>query len=71
MCHHNPNDVLNKLNGNIPLEPGLMVSHDMCFGTRLKLVQLHIDIRAWSMSLSKYDQEALRICKEYITKCSR
>ena len=40
----------------------------MSLGKRLKCMQLHNDIWAWSMSPSKYVKEAVRICEEYIAK---
>ena len=66
--HHDTDDVLNKLNRCVPLKHGSVGSPDMYLGTKLKCMQLHNDICAWSMSPSKYVQEAVRICKEYIPK---
>ena len=66
--HHNSDNVLNKLNGFMPLKPGSVRSPNMYLGTKLKCMQLHNGIYAWSMSPSKYIQEAVRICKEYIAK---
>ena len=43
----------------------------MNLGMILKHMQLHKGIRALSMSPSKYVKEALRICKEYVTKHPR
>ena len=40
----------------------------MYFGMTLKVMQLHNEIWAWSMSLSKYVKEAVRICKEYVAR---
>ena len=63
--HHEQNHVLNKLNGYVPLTPGLVGSPNLYLGTKLKHMHLHNGIWAWSMSPSKYVQEAVRICKEY------
>ena len=52
--HHDPDDVLNKLNGYMLLKPGSVGSPDMYLGTKLKCMQIHNGIWAWSMSLSKY-----------------
>ena len=41
-------------------------SPDMYLGMKLKCMQLHNDIWAWSISLSKYVQEAVMICNEYV-----
>ena len=40
----------------------------MYLDTKLKCMQLHNGIWAWSMSSSKYFQEAMRICKEYAAR---
>ena len=40
----------------------------MYSGTKLKHMQLHNGIWPWSMSPSKYDQKALKICNEYAAK---
>ena len=65
---YDPYDLLNKLNGYIPLKHGSVGSPDMYFTAKLKCIQLHDGIWAWSMSPSKYVQEAVRICKEYALK---
>ena len=66
--HHDPDDAFNKLNGNVLLKPGSVRSPKMYLGTKLKCMQLCNGFWAWSMSPSKYVQEAVRICKVYITK---
>ena len=40
----------------------------MYLGTKLKHMQLHNGIWTWSMSQSKYAQEAVRICEGYDAK---
>ena len=65
---HDPDDVLNKLNGCMLLKPGWVGSPDMYLSIKLKCMQLHNGIWAWSMSPSKYFWEAVRICKEYVAK---
>ena len=66
--HHDPDDVLNKLNGYVPSKPESVRSPDMYLGTKLKCMQLHNGIWALSMSPSKYVQEAVRICEEYVAR---
>ena len=66
--HHDPDDVLNKLNEYVPLKPRSVGSPSMYLGTKLKHMQIHNGIWAWSMSPSKYVQEAVRICKENVAK---
>ena len=66
--HHDPYGVLNKLNGYVPVKPSSVESSDMYLSTKWKHMYLHDGIWAWSMSPSKYVQEALRICDEYVAK---
>ena len=66
--YHDQDNVLNKLNMYLMLKPGSVGSPDMYLDTKLKSMQLHNGIWAWSMSPSKYAQEAVRICKEYFAR---
>ena len=65
---HDPDNVLDKLNEYMPLKPSSVWSMDRFLGTKLKCMQLHNGIWVWFMSPSKYVWEAVRICKEYMTK---
>ena len=60
--HHNPDDVLNKLNGCVPLKPRSIGSPSMYLGTKLKCMRLHNCIWACSMSpsMSKKQLESAR-----------
>ena len=66
--HHDPDDVLSRLNRYVPLKAGSVRSTNMYLGKNLKCMQLHNGIWAWSMSSSKDVREAVRICKECIAK---
>ena len=66
--HHDPDDILNKLNEYVPFKPGSVGSTEMYCSTKLKCMQLHNGIWTWSMSPPKYVQKAARICKEKVTK---
>ena len=66
--HHNLVDTLNKLNRYVPLKPESVRNPEMYLGTKLKHMQLHNGIWAWSMSPSKYVQEAVWICEEYAAR---
>ena len=63
-----PKYVLNKLNGYVLLKPRSVGSADMYLGIKLKFMQLHNGIWAWSISPSKHVWEAVRICKEYVAR---
>ena len=62
---------MNKLNGYVPLKSISVRSPEMYLSTKLKSMQLHNGIWVWSISPSKYVQEAIRICEEYIVKYLR
>ena len=66
--HHDPDEVLKKLNRYEQLEQGSVGNPDMYLGTKLKYMQLHNNIWAWYMSPSKYVHKAIRICEEYVAK---
>ena len=66
--HHDPDTVLNKLNGNMLLKPGSVRSPYIYLGTKLKFMQWHNCIWAWSMNPSKHVKKELRIFEEYIAK---
>ena len=66
--HYDPDYVLNKLNCYVPLKPASVGSPNMYLCTKLEQMQLYNGIWAWSMSPSKYAQEAVRFCKVYFTK---
>ena len=67
MHYHDPDDVLNKLNGYVLLKPGSIGSPNMYSGMKLNM-QLHKGIWDWSMGPSKYVQEAARLCEEYVSR---
>ena len=51
LCIHNgPDDVLNTLNGYVPLKPSSVGSPDMYLEKKHKHMQLHNGIWAWSMN---------------------
>ena len=54
--NHDPDDLLNKLNRYVPLKHSSVGSPDMYLGTKLKHLQLHDGIWAWSMSLSMSEE---------------
>ena len=68
--NHNRDDVLNKLNGYMSYNLSSVGSPDMYLGTKLKCMQLHTGIWAWSMSPSMYVQKAVSIydVAKYLSK---
>ncbi len=49
-----------------PLKPDPVGEPDVYLGAKLKLMQLENDIWAWGLSPSKYVQEAIQNCKNYV-----
>ena len=64
--HHDPDNVFNNLNGYVPLKTSSVGSLDLYLDTKLKCMQLQNSIWAWSISPSKYVQEAVSISEEYV-----
>ena len=58
--HHDPHNVLNKLNLSVPLKSGSGRTPDMHLNTELKHMQIHHGILAWS---TKLVQETVRIAQ--------
>ena len=52
--HHDHDNVLNKMNGYVPLKPGSVRNSTMYLSTKCQHMQLDYGIWAWSLSLSKY-----------------
>ena len=52
----------------MPYKPGSVGSLNMYLGTKLKQMQVHNNIWFWSMSPFRFFMEAVKICKEYVTK---
>ena len=60
--------MLNKLNRYVLLKPWSLGCPHMYLGMKLKQMQLHNGIWAWSKSPSKYVKQAVRIWEEYVAK---
>ena len=59
--HHDPDNVLNKVNGYVPLKPRSVGIANCYLSMKLKHMQLHNGIWPWSMSPSNYIQGAVRV----------
>ena len=65
--HDDPDLVLTKLDKYFPLKPGSKGEPDIYLGAKLKLMQLENGVWAWGLSPSKYVQEAVKNCKQFVT----
>ncbi len=66
--HEDPDSVLKVLNKYFPLKPDSVGSPDIYLGAKLKLMQLENGVWAWGISPSKYVREAVKNCKDYVSK---
>ncbi len=60
--HEDPNSV------HFPLTPNSVGTPDIYQGAKLKLMKLENGVWSWRISLSKYVREAVKNCKDYVTK---
>ncbi len=67
LCIHDaPYTVLAQIDKYFLLKPDSVGEPDIYSGAKLKLMQLENGVWAWSLSPSKYVQEAIRNCKKYV-----
>ena len=60
VMHENAMPILQSINGFMKLKPDSIGDPDIYLGARLKQVELDNDVFCWSLSPSKYVQEAVR-----------
>ena len=66
VIHENAMPVLQQINGFMKLKPSSIGDPDIYLGAKLKLVELSNDTWCWSLSPSKYVQEAVRNCIKHL-----
>ena len=64
VVHHDARPVLDKIDKYMKLKEGSVGDPDIYLGAKLKKVQLDNDVWCWSLSPSKYVQEAVRNCEK-------
>jgi hypothetical protein len=64
--HHDPMTVLNRINDYMPLKPGSVGDPDIYLGAKLRQVQLDNNVWAWSLSPSKYVEQAVKNCQQHL-----
>lgn len=64
--HHDAMSVLSKINDYMKLKPSSIGDPDIYLGTKLRRVQLTNGVWAWSMSPSKYVQQAVANCRAHL-----
>ena len=66
--HHNPRQALEELDKYFEMKKGSIAEPDIYLGAKLRTVRLDNDVKAWSMSASKYVQEAVSNVEDYLGK---
>jgi hypothetical protein len=66
--HHDAESVIYELDRYFPLKAGSIRDPDIYLGTKLCKVELANGVHAWSMSPSKYVQDAVCNVKEHLLK---
>ena len=66
VIHKNARSVLDKIDKFIKLKASFVGNPDVYLGAKLRKVRLENDVMCWSVSPSKYVQEAVRNCQSYL-----
>ena len=66
VIHHQPEDVIKKIDKYFPLKPGSVGKPDMYLGTKLREITFTNGEKAWAMSPSKYVQESVSNCVKHV-----
>ena len=66
VMHKKAMTILQRINAFMKLKPDSIGDPDIYLGAKLKMVELNNDIWCWSLSPSKYTQEAVRNCEKHL-----
>jgi hypothetical protein len=66
VIHHNPSDILNRLDKAFPLKAESVGDPDMYLGAKLRTTVLGNGMEAWAFSPAKYVREAVSNCEKFI-----
>ena len=66
VIHHDAMPVLEEINKFMKLKPDSVGDPDIYLGAKLKRVQLDNNVWCWTLSPSKYCQEAVRNCENHL-----
>jgi len=64
--HDDPMTVLNRINDYMPLKPGSVGDPDIYLGAKLRRTRLENNVFAWSLSPSKYVEQAVKNCRQHL-----
>jgi hypothetical protein len=65
---HDPKESMRKLDKFFPMKEGSIGPPDIYLGAKLSKVKLPNNVEAWAMSPSKYVQEAVTNCEDYLER---
>jgi hypothetical protein len=68
IIHHDADSIMARIGKAFTMKKGSVGDPDLYLGARIKPMVLDNGIVAWSMSASKYVQEAYKNCKDFIEK---
>ena len=60
--------VLGKINDYLPLKPDSVGDPDIYLGAKLKQTRLENGVWAWTLTLSKYMNKAVKNCKKHLSE---
>ena len=66
VIHHDSRPILDRIDNFMKLKESSVGDPDSYLGDKLKKVQMDNDVWCWSISPSKYVQEAVRKCQKYL-----
>ena len=66
VIHHDARPVFDRIDKFMKLKEDYVCDPDIYLGAKLKKVQMSNDVRCWSLSLSKYVQEAVRNYQKHL-----
>jgi hypothetical protein len=68
ILHHDADSIMARIGKAFTMKKGSVGDPDLYLGARIKPMVLDNGVVAWSMSASKYVQEAYKNCKDFIAK---
>ena len=66
VIHHESRPILERIDNFMKLKESFVGDPDIYLGAKLNKVQMDNDVWCWSIIPSKYVQEAVRICQNYL-----
>ena len=66
VIHHDARPILDRIEKFMKLKESSVGNPEIYLGTKLKKVQMDNNVWCWSIRPSKYVQEAVRNCKNYL-----